>query len=75
MACRVIWARLMERVSVLLGKVDEKLTGTVSWGAWPKANQQKMTTDEDVLYKNVLGSKNYMMGVSPYFYTSKSPLS
>lgn len=43
----------------------------VYWGAWPNANQQKKTADEDWIYKNVLGGKQYMMGVSPQFYTSE----
>lgn len=29
-----------------------------------------MSPEEDILYMNVLGDKPYMMGVSPYFYTS-----
>jgi hypothetical protein len=29
-----------------------------------------MNTGEDVAYKNALQGKKYMMGVSPYFYTS-----
>jgi glucan endo-1,3-alpha-glucosidase len=48
-----------------------KLTGTVSWDAWPKAGQSKMTTVEDLLYKDNLRGKKYMMGVSPWFYTGK----
>lgn len=31
-----------------------------------------MNTGEDVAYKNALRGKKYMMGVSPYFYTSTS---
>jgi hypothetical protein len=31
-----------------------------------------MNTGEDHAYKNVLQGKKYMMGVSPYFYTSTS---
>jgi len=42
----------------------------VSWDAWPKASQPRMTAEEDKLYKSILGQKKYMMGVSPYFYTS-----
>ena len=30
-----------------------------------------MTTVEDELYKDNLGNKKYMMGVSPWFYTGK----
>lgn len=29
-----------------------------------------MNTGEDIAYKNALRGKKYMMGVSPYFYTS-----
>jgi glucan endo-1,3-alpha-glucosidase len=46
----------------------------VCWGAWPQANQTKMNTGEDLAYKNALQGKKYMMGVSPYFYTSKMNL-
>lgn len=49
------------------------LTRVVYWGAWPRANEQKISPEEDRIYMNVLGSKPYMMGVSPHFYTSKSP--
>jgi glucan endo-1,3-alpha-glucosidase len=47
-----------------------KLTESVSWGAWPQAGQTKMNTGEDAAYKQALQGKKYMMGVSPYFYTS-----
>lgn len=50
-----------------LGVVD----GAFSWGAWPRAGQMRITTEEDVLYKRALCGKAYMMGVSPWFYTSK----
>ncbi len=32
-----------------------------------------MTTVEDLLYKDNLAGKKYMMGVSPWFYTGTSP--
>lgn len=48
-----------------------KLTAAVSWDAWPKAGQSKMTTVEDLLYKDNLLGKKYMMGVSPWFYTGR----
>ncbi|CAM1502531.1 Fc.00g045150.m01.CDS01 [Cosmosporella sp. VM-42] len=51
------------------GKLSQ-VEGAVYWGAWPDANQQKKTSGEDVLYKNVLAGKPYVMGVSPYFYTN-----
>ena len=44
----------------------------VSWCAWPRADETRMTTDEDLLYKRYLGDKKYMMSVSPWFYTRKS---
>ena len=42
----------------------------VNWGAWPNANSDKMASDTDEQYQEVLGDKSYMMGVSPYFYTN-----
>ena len=48
------------------------LTHVVSWDAWPKAGSTKMTTTEDMLYKQSLRGKKYMMPVSPCFYTSES---
>lgn len=45
----------------------------VSWGAWPRADQDRITTEEDDAYKSHLRGKAYMMGVSPWFYTSRSP--
>ena len=48
-----------------------RLRYAVSWDAWPKAGQSKMTTVEDLLYKDNLGGKKYMMGVSPWFYTGR----
>lgn len=44
----------------------------VSWDAWPKAGQNQMNINEDLLYCDNLKGKKYMMGVSPYFYTSES---
>ena len=43
----------------------------VSWCAWPRTGETRMTTDEDVLYKRYLGDKKYMMSVSPWFYTRR----
>ncbi|KAM0420416.1 hypothetical protein ACHAPT_011837 [Fusarium lateritium] len=45
--------------------------GAFSWNAWPRAGETKMTADEDKLYKNVLGDKPFMMGVSPSFYVNQ----
>ncbi|KAF4983704.1 hypothetical protein FZEAL_920 [Fusarium zealandicum] len=52
-----------------LGLVD----GAFSWNAWPRAGQHDMSSDEDKLYKDVLGDKPYMMGVSPSFYVMANP--
>ena len=41
----------------------------VSWDAWSVDTNQK-TTAEDRQWKNALGGKPYMMGISPWFYTS-----
>ncbi|KAK4095914.1 glycoside hydrolase family 71 protein [Parathielavia hyrcaniae] len=46
------------------------IDGAFSWDAWPKAGQSKVTAVEDLLYKDNLGGKKYMMGVSPWFYTN-----
>ncbi|KAK3294952.1 glycoside hydrolase family 71 protein [Chaetomium fimeti] len=47
------------------------IEGAFSWDAWPKPGQSKMTTVEDLFYKDCLRGKKYMMGVSPWFYTGK----
>ncbi|KAI1177069.1 glycoside hydrolase family 71 protein [Nemania sp. FL0916] len=60
------WASLgAQGVGSKLSLID----GAFNWGAWPEANQQTMSTGNDVAYKSVLQGKPYMMGVSPYFYT------
>ncbi|KAK3349481.1 glycoside hydrolase, partial [Lasiosphaeria hispida] len=46
------------------------IDGAFSWDAWPKAGMTKMTAAEDLLYKENLKGKKYMMGVSPGFYTN-----
>lgn len=43
---------------------------SVSWAAWPQADQHHMSTDEDVQYQRALRGKSFMAGVSPWFYTS-----
>ncbi|KAI0969639.1 glycoside hydrolase family 71 protein [Xylaria arbuscula] len=61
------WASLgAQGVGNLLSLID----GAFNWGAWPDANQLTMSTGNDVAYQSVLQDKPYMMGVSPYFYTS-----
>jgi glucan endo-1,3-alpha-glucosidase len=47
---------------------------SVSFDAWPGPNELHMTTGEDKKYQQALGSKTYMMGVSPYFYSRLSAL-
>ncbi|KAM5346184.1 hypothetical protein ACJ41O_009189 [Fusarium nematophilum] len=51
-------------------KISWMLWMGLSWNAWPRAGNHEMSTEEDLLYKDVLGDKPYMMGVSPAFYTS-----
>ncbi|KAI5798143.1 glycoside hydrolase [Pyronema domesticum] len=48
-----------------LGKID----GAFSWEAWANTPGPK-TTDADRAYRSTLGSKSYMMGVAPFFYTN-----
>lgn len=43
--------------------------GLFSWDAWPKG-AANMTTYPDASYYDFLGSKKYMMPVSPWFYTN-----
>ncbi|KAK4153837.1 glycoside hydrolase [Chaetomidium leptoderma] len=52
-----------------VGQRLDLIDGAFSWDAWPRAGQSKMTTVEDLLYKDTLRGKKYMMGVSPWFYT------
>ena len=51
--------------SAQVGNVD----GAFNWNAWPVA-PNKMTTDDDMSWKSTLGSKPYMMAISPWFYTN-----
>lgn len=55
-----------------VGRKLDVIEGAFSWAAWPRAGEGRITTVEDGLYKRVLRGKAYMMGVSPWFYTSKS---
>ena len=43
--------------------------GLFSWAAWPWGNTD-MNTWGDETYTQVLGDKEYMMPVSPWFYTN-----
>jgi hypothetical protein len=48
---------------------DGSADGVFSWDAWP-AGANDMTTSLDQGWKAILGSKPYMMPVSPWFYTN-----
>ncbi|KAL2264472.1 hypothetical protein VTK26DRAFT_37 [Humicola hyalothermophila] len=52
-----------------VGQKLDLIDGAFSWDAWPKAGQAKMAITEDILYRDNLRGKKYMMGVSPWFYT------
>ncbi|KAF3762045.1 family 71 glycoside hydrolase [Cryphonectria parasitica EP155] len=54
-----------------VGNKADLIDGAFSWCAWPRADQQRMTTEEDVAYGKTLRDKGkiYMAGVSPWFYT------
>ncbi|CAD6448005.1 b4c09d13-a01a-4f58-97ca-ea54009a662d [Sclerotinia trifoliorum] len=43
--------------------------GAFSWDMWP-SGPVNMTTDNDLAWQETLGSKAYMMGVSPWFFHS-----
>lgn len=57
-----------------VGRRREVVDGAFSWAAWPRAEQSRITTEEDRLYRRALRDKSYMMGVSPWFYTSECRL-
>ncbi|KAI9728279.1 MAG: hypothetical protein M1834_007772 [Cirrosporium novae-zelandiae] len=56
-----------------IGAVDSfpltKVDGAMSWDAWPEGAEDK-TTVSDIAWQAILGSKPYMMPVSPWFYTN-----
>lgn len=54
-----------------VGRKLDVIDGAFSWAAWPRAGEARITTVEDELYRRALRGKAYMMGVSPWFYTSK----
>jgi hypothetical protein len=41
----------------------------LSWDVWPHAGQTGVPEQVDTDWKNILGDKTYIMGVSPWFYT------
>jgi hypothetical protein len=51
-------------ISAYLDIVD----GAFSWDMWPQGAND-MSDDVDTAWKDALGEKPYMMGVSPWFYT------
>ena len=61
------WSSVGARPAVQLasGVAD----GLFSWDAWPKG-PANMTTYPDASYYDFLGSKAYMMPISPWFYTN-----
>jgi hypothetical protein len=52
-----------------VGLADGVADGLFSWDAWPKGPAD-MTTYPDASYYDFLGSKPYMMPISPWFYTN-----
>ncbi|CZR50931.1 related to mutanase [Phialocephala subalpina] len=49
----------------------DNIDGFFNWGMWPDG-ASNMTDSLDKQYQSVLGSKSYMMGVSPWFFHSAS---
>ncbi|TMW67384.1 hypothetical protein Poli38472_012500 [Pythium oligandrum] len=47
----------------------DKIDGAFNWNAWPDG-PNSLHTDGDDLWRNALGGKHYLMGVSPWFYTN-----
>jgi hypothetical protein len=61
------WSSIGAAPAVKLG--DGVADGLFSWDAWPKG-PANMTTYPDASYYDFLGSKPYMMPISPWFYTN-----
>ncbi|KAI5803928.1 glycoside hydrolase [Geopyxis carbonaria] len=53
-----------------IGAHLSEIDGAFSWEAWSKTPGQPKTTASDIDWMNALGSKAYMMPVSPWFYTN-----
>ena len=51
------------------GIPQENIDGAFSWDAWPHGPVGKYTTS-DLAWQAALSGKPYMMGISPWFYTS-----
>jgi hypothetical protein len=52
-------------VQALLGEID----GAFNWNSWPLGDANVTANDDDA-WLTMLGSKSYMMGASPWFYTN-----
>jgi glucan endo-1,3-alpha-glucosidase len=50
-----------------------KCFSPVSFAAWPGPGETRMSRSMDEQYLKALNGSVYMMGVSPYFYTSTNP--
>ncbi|KAJ0413073.1 glycosyl hydrolase family 71-domain-containing protein [Aspergillus carlsbadensis] len=61
------WSSVGAAPAVKLG--DGVADGLFSWDAWPKG-PANVTTYPDASYYDFLGSKPYMMPISPWFYTN-----
>jgi hypothetical protein len=61
------WSSIGARPAV--GLADGVADGLFSWDAWPKGPAD-MTTYPDASYYDFVGSKPYIMPISPWFYTS-----
>ncbi|KAK4096835.1 carbohydrate-binding module family 24 protein [Parathielavia hyrcaniae] len=61
------WSSIGAQPAVRLA--DGVADGLFSWDAWPKG-PANMTTYPDASYYDFLGSKPYMMLISPWFYTN-----
>ena len=59
------WTSLGPQTVAANGNVD----GAFSWAAWP-TGANDMTDDDDKAWIQALGSKPFMMSVSPWFYTN-----
>ncbi|KKY14876.1 hypothetical protein UCRPC4_g06644 [Phaeomoniella chlamydospora] len=59
------WSSLGAGTAASYSSID----GLASWNAWPEG-PNNLTTSDDQYYQTSLGSKAYMMPVSPQFYTN-----
>lgn len=47
----------------------DKIQGAFSWDMWPEGPNDKTTSSDDE-WRQTLGDKSYMMGISPWFFRS-----